>query len=116
MPDVTITEFANAIRAEMRAEMRVHRTEVEGALKDVKTQQLRARRENRDRHNELVRAIAELRDLVEGQAKTVTELATTRAAWARRAQLITRALTSTPGLVGTVSAIAGAVAAAIALF
>lgn len=119
MPEITITEFADVIREQMRAEMRVHRVEVEAVLKEVKTEVNAGRREQRAQHRELVALVAELSETVTGQTSTVNELAATRATWTRRVQLAVRAcrwlFNSAPGLTATAISVAGATAAAIAL-
>lgn len=120
MPDITISELVDLVEGKLNAEMRVHRIEVESALRDVQAEVADGRVEHRRQHRELVELVANLTKTVNTQAETVNDLAATRATWTTRVQIVTRCgrwlFNSAPGQMTTVVTTAGAIAGAIAFF
>lgn len=122
MPDITISEFAQALRGELRAEMRVHRNRMNTQLREFKHEVGEKVTEVGEKIDEHAagqdRVETQLAALTTAVNQLVSKDAAATAARARRAhaaRLAWRTVTSTPGLIAAATSIIGAAAAAIAL-
>lgn len=116
VPEISITEFADAIRGQLRAEMRVHRTRMNTALREFKDEV----GEKIDEHAESQERVeAQLSELVVAVTALVQKDQAETAARERRVTVIRRGwrlVNTAPGAIATVTGTAGAIAGAIAFF
>jgi hypothetical protein len=111
-----ISEIAESLRGEFKADLRATRTTVRNQVNTIRKDVADLRGEHETYHVETTRALAHVGDELAALRELVQPLAQARA---RRARALARAqwlVKSTPGLLTTATATAGAIAAAIALF
>lgn len=116
MTEVTYRDLTDALRGEMRAEMRVHRNRMNTALREFKTEV----GGKIDEHAESqARVEAQMTELVVAVTSLVEKDKAETAARERRVTVLRRTwrlINTAPGTIATVTGTAGAIAGAIAIF
>jgi hypothetical protein len=110
-----ITEIAESLRNEFAANLREQKSYVRQQVNGVRREVRELREDQGSHHTETTRALAYLGDEMASLKASVELLVGARARRRAIAQLVVRAVTSTPGLIATATSIVGTVAAGIAL-